>query len=478
MNRKGDVLKIQLGTIPVPTATANTPSTQTTTAVSATCNTRTLPLKGKDTADNTTMKNVGKLPLLLLHVTVFAVSSIGLGVRPVDASGVLTVLADRLLEEAEVPVPTAAKRRRTAAVLTIETEDDDLFAMPTFSFATSDGSDSAVYTKLRATRRSVVTPSGQEQQQVFWEGAIFKNNKNGFATLLRRDKGPIVATFTTSVAAYELDTIMVPATNNRNDGTTVQQQQVLTTTLWEHAIMGTAVEAPIKDETSLTFVRADGEPSGLAIAGSWDEDYGGPVTTSVGVAGTMIEASPSSQQGQRRTVRSSSREMQATAPVVDVLVLVTNRAMCRVANLASGCAYTDSNFNPIADKILLAEMQSNSAIQQVGVNVTFRFVRTIVLTTDFDANPDTEALDVLKDSVNVRTWMDEAGADLVTLLTGSIPIESTAGGTAYLNRPESVTSVDFLSSYILTHELGKRCVCFPGISISILFRFRIFAPFA
>jgi hypothetical protein len=129
--------------------------------------------------------------------------------------------------------------------------------------------------------------------------------------------------------------------------------------------------------------------------------------------------------------------------------------MCRAASLPDGCAFTDANRKPVEDKIVLANQQTNSAVQGVGISLSFRIVGVIYLEASFDANPDVAALEVLRTSTSVRAWMDEVGADLVAMLTGSIPNGFPAAGIAYLNRPESVTSVDYLSTYTFTHELGK-----------------------
>lgn len=351
--------------------------------------------------------------LNLIH-TVFAFSPIWLTslISHVSATGTLAVTS-------AIETVHEDKRRRAAAVMKIH--NDDLLNMPTFTF--DDGSDSAVFTKIQATRR--VLASGVEE--VIWEGTVTKSDEYGFATLLRYDDGPVAASFTTSVAAYELDT-------------TAKGAVQLTSTLWEDVKTGMGVVPSRNESTSSSRF----EPAGLVAAGSSYPDLGGTITTSTGAAASLIDSAPQHLR---------SRELQA-GPVVDVLVLITNKAMCRVAGLASGCENSSANRKPVEDKLALAQQQSNSAVQSVGVPLTFRFVRVIVLVPEFDANPDVAALDSMRDSPVVQGWMDEAGADLVALLTGSIPANSPAG-IAYINRPESVTSVDFLSTFTFTHELGE-----------------------
>jgi hypothetical protein len=206
--------------------------------------------------------------------------------------------------------------------------------------------------------------------------------------------------------------------------------------------MGSFIEAPDDDFDSEFEILPTPD---LIAAGMSYPDQSGAVTSSAGKAASLVDSTT-------RLLR--SRELQA-GPIVDILVIVTNRGMCRAASLPDGCAFTDANRKPVEDKIVLANQQTNSAVQGVGITMSFRIVGVVHLLPSFDANPDVAALDVLKTDSNVRTWMDETGADLVAMLTGSIPSGFAAAGIAYLDRPESVTSVDYLSTYTFTHELGK-----------------------
>lgn len=186
----------------------------------------------------------------------------------------------------------------------------------------------------------------------------------------------------------------------------------------------------------------------LAAAGTFYPDKSGEVTISTGEAASFLD-----QPG--RMLR--SRELQG-GPVVDVLVIVTDRAMCRVAGLAGGCVYTEENRLRVEDKIVLANQQF------VGGPVTFRIVQIIQIAAGYDADPDVPALNVLRNDPSVIGWRNQYGADLVAMLTGSIPADSNTAGIAYLNSPESVTSVDHMSTYTYTHELGKSSVCMEVLS--------------
>ena len=304
--------------------------------------------------------------------------------------------------------------------------DDDLFNMDTFTFdgTGSAGSKSAVFTKIRSSRR--ILKNGSEE--VIWEGAIIDSKETGFATLLRHDQGPVVASFTTNEAAYELDTAA--------NGTVV-----LTSILWEDVVMGSHVEAPEDALASAIYILPRSE---LVAAGISYPDNSGTVTSSSGKTASLVNST---------TPTLRSRELQA-GPVVDVMVIVTNRAMCRAASLADGCALTETNKKPVEDKIVLANQQTNSAVQGVGISLSFRTVLVVHVTPEFDANPDEDALNFLRFDPFARFLIDQVGADLVAMLTGSIPSGKLAG-IAYVNGPESVSSVDYLSSYVFTHELGK-----------------------
>ena len=352
----------------------------------------------------------------LFHAVV-AFSSIWLNIVISNVSATGTLVVKSIIES---PVKDNS-RRRTAADIVIQ--GDDMFNMATFTF-NGTGSVGAVYTKIQSSRR--ILKSGLEE--VIWEGAIIDSNETGFATLLRYDHGPVVASFTTNEAAYELDTTSYGA-------------GYLTSTLWEDVLMGSYVEAPMDGlETAFNMLPT----TCLIAAGMSYPDNGGTVTSSTGNAASLVDS----------TTPMLSRYLQ-DGPVVDVLVIVTNRAMCRAASLSDGCAFTAANRKPIEDKIVLANQQSNSAVQGVGLSLSFRIVEVIHLLPTFEANPDVAALDVLRLDPNVQSWINAAGADLVAMLTGSIPSGFPAAGIAYLNRPESVTSVDYLSTYTFTHELGK-----------------------
>ena len=136
---------------------------------------------------------------------------------------------------------------------------------------------------------------------------------------------------------------------------------------------------------------------------------------------------------------------------VDILVVVTNRAMCEYAGLDAGCPLTDENRAPMESALAIAQEQTNDAMSSVGIPVETRIVGFSFLEGTFDGKPNTDTLNVLLTDSNVAQWRKDAGADLVAMITGFDP---NTCGIAYLNMHVSATSYACFGSYTFTHELG------------------------
>lgn len=102
---------------------------------------------------------------------------------------------------------------------------------------------------------------------------------------------------------------------------------------------------------------------------------------------------------------------------------------------------------------------TNDAMSAVGTGVTVRIVKTIFLSAGYDVTPTIKALDDIGSSQQqFQKWRNEAGADLVVMITGKPPA-GLPGGIAYVNSHESVVSIDYLSLYVFTHEIGHSFGC-------------------
>jgi hypothetical protein len=115
------------------------------------------------------------------------------------------------------------------------------------------------------------------------------------------------------------------------------------------------------------------------------------------------------------------------ATVLDVLVIVTNTAMCQQAGRPAGCLASDYK-QPIEDALAVAEAQTTSAMQDVNVNAAIRIVKIHHDTTGYDVqlfSDDKGKVSVLDDLVKpldkklgyVRQMRKNVGADLVTLVS-------------------------------------------------------------
>lgn len=98
---------------------------------------------------------------------------------------------------------------------------------------------------------------------------------------------------------------------------------------------------------------------------------------------------------------------------MDLLIIVTNRAMCEHAGLSVGCEANDANKAAIQGELPVLASQTNSAMQSVGVAAEIRIVRTIYLQPGYDGRPNRETLEVIRTNSDIQQWRDDAGADLV-----------------------------------------------------------------
>jgi hypothetical protein len=367
--------------------------------------------------------------------------------------------------------------RRKSVPVRVVIAQNDLFRMANFTWsvrrshanASTLSVEELVFEKTQSTQRR--TASGRNVET--WHGTVAVNRRRGakssslpramgFATLLRYDSDTsnLIATVTTDSTIYEL--------GRWSNGTTYVKS-----TPWAMVPDGEGVElsnnrlepVPRNEQTNGNSTRH----SSLQLAGAFQPEADVSMSTLQGRAvvtdsiGRRLNVFDRTATPTRTNSSSSSRLVGGTngsrnsAVVVDVFVLATNRAVCQVAGFgSSSCTYSDAIVQPLMDKLALAVEQTNVALSTVNVAATIRIVAVKVLSATFDANPDVTALEVLRRDPQIKTWMTESGADLVALLTGSIPIGFPAAGSAYIDRPESVVSVDYLAAYTFTHEIGTK----------------------
>jgi len=325
-------------------------------------------------------------------------------------------------------VVTVDKSRTALASLSIDGEESDLFEMTSlFLPAMTGGGDgeevdeTIIYTKIEATSRLV-----QGGIVIVWKGSISETGRFGFATLIQHSNGNVAGIFSTETSAFKLSTMP--------DGT-----MQLKETFWEDALENEEIEMStpeydlIGSEEYVDSAMVVDIPKSAAV---YKSSRGNGLTVSGGA---------------NRILRDGNRDLQDLINI-DVLILITNRALCESAELAVNCTLTDESKAPIEEMLKVVEEQTNEAMQGVGVRTSITFVRLIYIDAGFDGRPSVESLEVLRTSPNIATWRSQSGADLVAMVTGNDP-DGRIGGMAYLNSPQSVSSFSSIQFYTMTHEI-------------------------
>ena len=298
--------------------------------------------------------------------------------------------------------------------------DIDLFSMPNFILSTAVGV-RLDYTKTEATQRKVV--GGLE---IVWHGSLSDTNRFGLATLIQKSDGNIAGIFSTETSAFTLTSM--PAG-------TLQLKEAF----W--------VDAPEDSEADI----APEEPEG---------DIGDDIQEEKLFSGLIVESPKTLESitssgkgldvtdGGNRSLKDGNRSLQ-TMTKVDVLILITNRALCEAAKLPVGCDVTSESRAPIEGMVKVVEEQTNSAMSAVGVDTKVTFVRIVHLSPGYDGRPSGTTLQDIRNSKSIADWRTGAGADLVAMVTGADPAGSI-GGLSYLKSPESASryvSHMFVCSY-------------------------------
>jgi len=341
------------------------------------------------------------------------------------------------VEIVSTSIVETGKSRTAIAALSISEEDAiDLFRMPTLSLPSmgSGSDDETVYTKTESIIRTIEEQGGLE---VVWKGSISEPGRIGFATLIQGSNGELAGIMNTETSAFSLSTMP--------DGILQLRE-----TFWRDG-------AP--DGGSIEFEGFEGDIGGrssgvnepVSAALFVDNPKRDILETSRG-NGARLTREPGS-----RMLRDEDRKLQSMTNV-DVLVLISNRAACESAGLSFGCDLMDNITAPIEGLLRVAEEQTNTAMQAVGISASITFVQYIYLgPNDFDGYPSIDTLEFIRISLVIGAWRNEAGADLVCMITGDGPEvdqnQQEVVGNAYLNRPESTSTWTAMNQYAMSHEI-------------------------
>jgi len=325
-----------------------------------------------------------------------------------------TTLAGRVDIDLSTTTVLGTDKSRTAAVaLIVDEEDVDLFNMPTLTLPSMESSDDEAPQTVYTKTESITRKGAQGGIEVVWKGSISDRGRIGFATLIQSSTGRLAGVLDTETSAFTLATMPNGILQLRE-------------AFWEDA----------KDSESIEFDGDAGDLDGRTnveelVSVMVAENPSGEVLTTSRGAGVELS-------GPTRMLRGEDRNLQSWTNV-DVLVLITNRAACESAGLSFGCEMTGENVAPIQSLLKVAEEQTNTAMQAVGIRASVTFVKFSFLAPSYDGYPNQAALETLRTSPNVEQMRNEAGADLISMISGMDPTE-TYLGIAYSNRPESVAT--------------------------------------
>ena len=322
--------------------------------------------------------------------------------------------------------------RKMAVQVTMD--DENLHFMRTIEFdgmEDSDGDEHVIYSKIKSATRT----SARGGREVLWQG-VLEGDGIGFATFVQSAQGHMSGTFSTGRFSYSLIT--------SPDGSTHVQA-----TTWSNFPDSEPDDPPPSPEIFALDASEDLDLGNVSVVKydherfvpePWQQD---PETKSKTEDLPHNRALRGRQPGAHRTLEEIIE--------VDVLVIVTNRAMCEYAGLKVGCPVTDANRAPMESALAIAQEQTNEAMSTVGIPVETRTVNIAFLEGTFDGRPTKKTLNVMLSDANIAKLRTDAGADLVVMITD---FDRKNCGLAYLNMHVSAISYTCLGSYTYTHELG------------------------
>lgn len=165
----------------------------------------------------------------------------------------------------------------------------------------------------------------------------------------------------------------------------------------------------------------------------------------------------------QRHLPGSNDDGQDAVIIIDILVTVTNRAMCEYAGVAAGCdPLLNPNTDPIVQKIELLEAEFNNAMELDKITIVkVRIVDIRILpavTSDNEIYTQTETLSFMASSALLQEWRAQVYADMVILIASANPAR-LACGRGQLEGVNAIVSYECLEAYSWTHEIGHLLGC-------------------
>ena len=287
-----------------------------------------------------------------------------------------------------------------------------------------------------------------------WKGSHSTQEPNGnivlgVATLVQQPNGDIFANFGTETSAFNL----LKLSSSSEVGEYYQIQE----TRWSD--IGNEADEEATMDTEDTSGRSDpgqepAEPSPTVfLAGS--TTVPGTVETFTAVKDSSVSpittADSSNRDRQRLRKRRDLQDTSNPEITIDVLVVVTFRAMCESSgqNDLNTCQLNDSSRSSMEGKLAVTVAETNTGLAAADTNAKIRITRIDYLGLgSFDGVTTETTLRFLRDDPAMQQARLETRSDLVSILTGG-----GGSGVAYLNGFVSAVSQAYIPFYTFQHEL-------------------------
>ena len=293
-----------------------------------------------------------------------------------------------------------------------------------------------------------------------WKGSHTGDSKNialGVATVVRQPNGDVFANFGTETSAYMLHKLQnMSSSSALVDGYHVQES------FWKDEL---------EHEEDITGVPAGGAGAGAGTGtvSNWVQEeeptvflagstnVPATVETKTFVSGKFpisFAAKPTNRLRRRK-----QRLLQDTNTTddgndfitIDVLVLVTYRALCESAGITdlTACQLNDYTSANMEGKLAVAVAETNAGLMAADAATRIRISRIDYLGSgSFDGTPSTDTLEFLRTNPTVQQARSETRSDLVSIVTAS-----GGSGLAYLNGFVLAVSHNYFPFYTFQHEL-------------------------
>jgi Metallo-peptidase family M12B Reprolysin-like len=327
---------------------------------------------------------------------------------------------------------------------------DSLFNMTSFKFRSFEDQ-SAIFSMSKILYRKV---EQKNRPEVMWHGMMKGMNRTGFCTLLESSDGKIIAAaMSTETAAYEIiysSQQLGPQIRWTSWGDFPPDDDDDDDDNNDNRHMNEIVEDTTKENT-MSLLRSKKVDENFM-----EQHFQRNGEWVVASTANSDEDSFDRYSSKRDPPRQLQSKIVVADPVIDILVLITDKARCEYAGFTtSRCS---ANEKSILDRIPIMEAETNAAMSNSKVNATIRIVGTVLLSRLSEMENHTassEALQSLQSSTYVTTLRATYGADLVSMITA----RGGVCGHGYVHGVYSVVSNSCLGQYSFSHEIGHNLGC-------------------